>query len=474
MPNRFFDFDPEFVYNTTIRADVLNTRFYELENAFDQVEQSLGLSIGLPTGFAGNLSLEGRTLTNSLLYFNDTDDLDLYPLINLQNDVDAVAASAAAAAASESNAATSATNAAASATNAAVSETNAANSATAAAASEANAAASEANAATSETNTDTRYTEFISRWLPAAPGDPATDENGNPLQAGAAYFNTTSAEVQVYNGTTWQSIGETAMGGISLPIRYDTPYANLPTHALSQQGRFVAVNNPLLRYATNLSSAEPNFAQHGVQFEWKDSEVTARPELGQLMVNIRPEAHVVFGGDTDGYATNNPMLVMGYQAADNFFGSASTPITQIALFQGLEDNGYGLTVNTNAMFKGDSRVTGNSEVDGNLTVTGSLTVAGGSSYTTTADVDARIAAVVGTAPAALDTLGEIADALNDDANFAAATTTALSNRVRVDAAQTFTAIEQQQGRDNIGAIAASDIGNPEFDLVAHFDGAIAA
>lgn len=69
-------------------------------------------------------------------------------------------------------------------------------------------------------------------------------------------------------------------------------------------------------------------------------------------------------------------------------------------------------------------------------------------------------------PAALDTLDELAAALGDDANFAASTTAALGNRVRVDAVQAFTAPQQAQGRSNIGAQDSASIGNPDADLVA--------
>lgn len=48
---------------------------------------------------------------------------------------------------------------------------------------------------------------------------------------------------------------------------------------------------------------------------------------------------------------------------------------------------------------------------------------------TTAFVHAAIAALIGSAPGVLDTLGEIADALNDDPNFATTITTALSQRL---------------------------------------------
>lgn len=87
-----------------------------------------------------------------------------------------------------------------------------------------------------------------------------------------------------------------------------------------------------------------------------------------------------------------------------------------------------------------------------------------------AQVNTQIQAVVGAAPASLDTLQELATALGDDPNFSGTVLSALSNRVRVDAAQSFTAPQQQQGRDNIGAIAASAIGDPEADLVVHFEG----
>jgi hypothetical protein len=66
------------------------------------------------------------------------------------------------------------------------------------------------------------------------------------------------------------------------------------------------------------------------------------------------------------------------------------------------------------------------------THTGTQTVATLSDFN--AEVDARIQAVVGAAPAALDTLAELAAALGDDADFAAGVTTQLGNHEsRIDA-----------------------------------------
>lgn len=73
------------------------------------------------------------------------------------------------------------------------------------------------------------------------------------------------------------------------------------------------------------------------------------------------------------------------------------------------------------------------------------------------------------APGALDTLDELAAALGDDANFASTVTTALGNRVRVDAAQAFTDPQKAQGRSNLGAQSAAEIGNADVDLVATFE-----
>ena len=78
-----------------------------------------------------------------------------------------------------------------------------------------------------------------------------------------------------------------------------------------------------------------------------------------------------------------------------------------------------------------------------------------SSQKSTDYVAAQIAAVINAAPSALDTLDELAAALGDDANFASTVTTALGKRVRVDAAQSFTAPEKAQGLANLGIVAST-------------------
>lgn len=84
-------------------------------------------------------------------------------------------------------------------------------------------------------------------------------------------------------------------------------------------------------------------------------------------------------------------------------------------------------------------------------------------------VDTAISALTTGAPTALNTLDELAAALGDDANFAATITTALGNRVRVDAAQGLTTLQKTTARDNIGAQEAALIGDPDTNFVSTFN-----
>ncbi|AXQ69707.1 hypothetical protein HOU03_gp125 [Caulobacter phage CcrSC] len=87
----------------------------------------------------------------------------------------------------------------------------------------------------------------------------------------------------------------------------------------------------------------------------------------------------------------------------------------------------------------------------------------------TGQINAAISALVNSSPTALDTLKELADALGNDPNFAASMTTALGNRVRIDAAQTLTAPQTAQARANIDAAQASAIGDPDTNFVSVFN-----
>jgi hypothetical protein len=82
-------------------------------------------------------------------------------------------------------------------------------------------------------------------------------------------------------------------------------------------------------------------------------------------------------------------------------------------------------------------------------------------------IAAAVAALIDGAPGALDTLNELAAAINDDASFTATVTTALGLRVRVDAAQSFTSPQKAQGLANLGIVAST------VNFASNFNTAIA-
>lgn len=82
--------------------------------------------------------------------------------------------------------------------------------------------------------------------------------------------------------------------------------------------------------------------------------------------------------------------------------------------------------------------------------------------------------ILGGADAAYDTLLELQQAVQGDQSGIAALTAAIDRRVRFDAAQALTVEEMAQARSNIGAAAASDVGNTDTDFVVAFEAALAA
>ena len=88
----------------------------------------------------------------------------------------------------------------------------------------------------------------------------------------------------------------------------------------------------------------------------------------------------------------------------------------------------------NTSIAGTLDVTGNSQVDGDFTVLGAISIeepTANSHAATKFYVDQAVTDLIGTAGSALDTLGELADALNDDANFSATVTTALATKLNL-------------------------------------------
>jgi len=179
--------------------------------------------------------------------------------------VDAASAtsSASAAATSATNAANSATAAATSASNASTSESNAATSASTATTQATNASNSATAAQTAQAAAEAALDNFDDRFLGAKATDPTLDNDGNALQDGALYFDTTNDIMKVYDltNTTWrqltltsanQAYVNTVAGQIS-PTNNIATLAGLNTEITNLGGLTTEITN-LNNIRTDISS----------------------------------------------------------------------------------------------------------------------------------------------------------------------------------------------------------------------------
>ena len=135
------------------------------------------------------------------------------------------------------SATTSATNAAASATAAASSATAAASSASTAETHKNDAETAKTAAETAKTSAETAQTaaeaaqaaaetaadNFDDTYLGAKSSDPSTDNDGDALNAGDLYFNTTSNTLKVYSGSAWQDAALDSSAFLSDVVSDTTP-----------------------------------------------------------------------------------------------------------------------------------------------------------------------------------------------------------------------------------------------------------
>jgi hypothetical protein len=167
--------------------------------------------------------------------------------------------SASSASSSASTATTQATNASTSASAASTSATNASNSASTATTQASNASTSASNAATSATNAaaseaaaEAALESFNETYLGAKATDPTLDNNGDPVTAGDWYFNTTSDRSRIYDGAAWDFVAVDTSTVVSKTS--PTGSAIMPTGTTGE--RDVSPSAGFLRFNSTLSKPE--------------------------------------------------------------------------------------------------------------------------------------------------------------------------------------------------------------------------
>jgi hypothetical protein len=243
----------------------------------------------------------------------------------------AAASSASASSASATNSATSATSSANSASAASTSATNAAASASNAASSATASAGSASSAATSLLAVQQVFDDFDDVYLGAKSSDPTVDNDGDPLVAGAVYFNTTAEEVRFYNGTAWErpeyAASQSALAAQNSATAASTSASNASTSASNAAASASTATSAASTATTQagLASASATAAQTAeTNAETAETNATASASLANDWAT-KTSAPVAGGEYSSKY--NAQLAATSATNASNSASSASTSAT---------------------------------------------------------------------------------------------------------------------------------------------------
>ncbi|BBI55063.1 hypothetical protein KIT05_12 [Vibrio phage KIT05] len=144
---------------------------------------------------------------------------------------------------------------------------NAAQSATDAAQHEAGAANSAVIAAGFAADAEAAFDNFNDLYLGAKPVDPTTDNDGNPLQVGATYWNSTTHDLRFWSGATWDVPEQTAIQAANTAVSASdnaqvsaTNAATSETNAAQSAANALSSENAASTSASNAATSETNAA----------------------------------------------------------------------------------------------------------------------------------------------------------------------------------------------------------------------
>jgi hypothetical protein len=285
--------------------------------------------------------------------------------------------------------------------------------------------------------------------------------------AGLVVYDTVDNEIDYYNGTAWTSIQSkltnpvTGTGNSGYVPKW-TSSSSIGNSIIFDDGNCIGINT-----SSPYSASQFKLDVNGGFIVKNTSGVNAQ----FVMINSDPAA----GG-------NNAFFVQ------TVGGATTTTWAQIQTYYGtsiaagalrLQPAGGQILVGTTTASAFTVDINGTLRSSGQLTL-GSTITNGTFTYTLpgatgtlalTSDITTAVANLVASAPAALDTLNELAAALGNDAAFSTTVTTALGNRLRIDtASQGLTGTQQSNGRTNLGLGSLSilsSIGNANITDLAY-------
>jgi hypothetical protein len=232
--------------------------------------------------------------------------------------------------------------------NSATSETNSANSATASA----NSATASANSATASANSASAaaatFDLFDDTYLGAKASNPTVDNDGNALQDGALYFDTTNDVMKVYNlaNTTWYQLTPTVsnqtnintVAGISSDVTSVanissdvTATANNNTNITTVAGQITPTNNvsTLAGVSSSISTLSP-ISSNITTVAGISGDVTSVSNISTAVSNVNSNSANINTVATDLAGSNNIGTVAGSIANVNNVGGSIANVNTVA------------------------------------------------------------------------------------------------------------------------------------------------
>lgn len=190
------------------------------------------------------------------------------------------------------------------------------------------------------------------------------------------------------------------------------------------EGKGLSTNDLTTELKTNYDAAYTHSTKPHAPADAQANIIESIKVNGQAQAVTGKSVNLLIESGSDNNLTND--LKANYDAAYTHSTSAHAPANaQVNVIESVKVNGAPLSVVEKGVNVTVPTKVSELANDSSFVTDSGLTAKG---YQTAGDVDARIKAVVGAAPEALDTLGEIATALNNNADFAGTMTAELAKK----------------------------------------------